>query len=60
MPYGPGTQARMWLFFLLVIRIQTIPNHFEADPFVSLAAFGGLPGIQSIQLLTDEFVSVSV
>lgn len=60
MPYGPGTQARMRIFSLLVIRIQTIPNHFGDDPFVNLAAFGGLPGVHSIQLIIDEFVNVSV
>lgn len=48
----------MQVFFLLLVKIQTIPNHFGADSFATLAAFDGLPSIHSIQLLIVEFVSM--
>ena len=51
---------RMWVFFLLLIRIQTISNCFGADTRVTLTVFGGPPGVHSIKRLTDEFLSVSV
>jgi len=53
-------RPRMWVFFLLLIRIQTISNCFGADTRVTLTVFGGPPGVHSIKRLTDEFLSVSV
>lgn len=60
MSYRLGTQPRMWVFFLIVIRIQVIQNCFRADPHFTLTVFGRLPGVHSIKLVIDEFLSVSV